>query len=57
MAEPMSEDSAANQATRLQASYGTACVNCVKSKTRCAAASDGGKCERYAALLSKLGLI
>lgn len=37
------------EADRVQqyAPYGKACLHCAKSKTRCAAASVGGKCERY----------
>lgn len=29
------------------APYGKACMNCVKSKTRCAGGTDGEKCERF----------
>jgi hypothetical protein len=29
------------------APYGKACMNCVKSKTRCAGGIDGEKCERF----------
>lgn len=31
---------------QLYASYGKACLNCVRSKTRCASSATGGKCER-----------
>jgi len=31
----------------LYAKYGKACLNCVKSKTRCVTSPEGGKCERY----------
>ncbi|KAF2188861.1 hypothetical protein K469DRAFT_564540 [Zopfia rhizophila CBS 207.26] len=31
---------------RVHALYGKACLNCVRSKTRCALPSTGGKCER-----------
>lgn len=29
------------------APYGKACLNCVKSKTKCAGSDGEGKCERY----------
>lgn len=29
------------------APYGKACLNCVRSKTRCAVLPSGPKCERY----------
>jgi hypothetical protein len=37
------------EADRVQpyAPYGKACLNCTKSKTRCAVAAVGEKCERY----------
>jgi hypothetical protein len=37
-----------------QTSYGKACVNCVKSKTKCAGANNEGKCDRYVLSLEVL---
>jgi hypothetical protein len=36
---------------RPYAAYGKACINCVRSKTRCAPSTIGGKCERYVVVL------
>lgn len=34
------------------APYGKACLNCVRSKTRCAVLPSGPKCERYVPIIS-----
>jgi hypothetical protein len=35
-----------NKRARTNASYGKACLSCVKSKARCAVTPSGEKCER-----------
>lgn len=38
------------------APYGKACLNCVKSKTRCASRVDKEKCERFVCLHFYIGI-
>jgi hypothetical protein len=35
------------EAKMSQSAYGKSCINCVRSKTRCALSNSGGACERF----------